>query len=354
MRTKAIEDVFSGLLSFSLKEAFVFGESATKPQAQLIFDPATGILSFDPDGTGVLPQQFISDKGSDGLLVIGEKATAVSPQVVFNPVNGELFVDMDGTGRGSPVQLTTVDAPSLLSFAVTIFKNLFNNLGGEQPSGNDHGDHAKPSPFSDLIGNFEQWFQFDNYSDLPGFFDHFCGDWSSIDRVSIRGTNEGDNLVGTPGPDSIRGLAGGDILKGLAGDDWIVGGFGSDQIYGGPGTDRLWGGEGQDRFFFDAPIVSGEIDMIKDFHAGTDDISLSATVFKALTPQTPLGNAAFFSGAGAVAAQTADQRIILNTTTGALFYDSDGVNGVAAAQFATLLPSGLNGIVSASDFNVIA
>jgi Ca2+-binding RTX toxin-like protein len=55
-----------------------------------------------------------------------------------------------------------------------------------------------------------------------------------------------------------------------------------------------------------------------------------------------------------MAAQTADQRIIFNTTTGALLYDSDGMGGVAARQFATLWPAGLNGVVGASDFNVVA
>ena len=43
----------------------------------------------------------------------------------------------------------------------------------------------------------------------------------------------------------------------------------------------------------------------------------------------------FVSGDGAVAV-TADQHIILDTTTGSLFYDADGSGGVAQIEFARL------------------
>ncbi|HYJ52239.1 MAG TPA: hypothetical protein VEW04_03620, partial [Allosphingosinicella sp.] len=49
-------------------------------------------------------------------------------------------------------------------------------------------------------------------------------------------------------------------------------------------------------------------------------------------------------------AQDADDRIIYNSTTGALFFDADGNGAGAAVQFATL--DG-HPIVTASDFTVI-
>jgi Ca2+-binding RTX toxin-like protein len=333
----------------------VVGASATKPQPQIILNPSSGALSFDPDGIGELPQQMLSDFGltADGL-VIGEKANASRPQIVLNPTDGRLSVDMDGTGASLPVVVAAVDAPALLSSSFDIFKNFFNRFSDAQPSGSDWVNHSPFDVASEFFGNFESWIQKDYYSDISGFFDHACSDWFSGDRVSIRGTTKDDDLDGTPGHDVIRGLSGSDNLKGLAGDDWIRGGLGDDQISGGVGEDRLWGGDGLDRFSFDSLLVPAEVDIIKDFHAGIDKIDLSATVFSTLTPQTPLANSAFYSGPGAMAAQTADQRIIFNTTTGALLYDSDGMGGVAARQFATLWPAGLNGVVGASDFNVVA
>jgi Ca2+-binding RTX toxin-like protein len=42
------------------------------------------------------------------------------------------------------------------------------------------------------------------------------------------------------------------------------------------------------------------------------------------------------AGAGASAALTVEQRTIYDQSTGALYYDEDGVGGVAAVQFAVL------------------
>ena len=60
--------------------------------------------------------------------------------------------------------------------------------------------------------------------------------------------------------------------------------------------------------------------------------------------------AAFFKGSGATAAQDASDRIIYDTATGDLYYDSDGINGAAAIKFATLDNIPLN--LSAGDFLV--
>ena len=65
-------------------------------------------------------------------------------------------------------------------------------------------------------------------------------------ECTIKGTNDSDNLVGTPGPDVICALDGDDFIKALGGDDIIFAGKGSDVISADAGNDIVFGGEGND------------------------------------------------------------------------------------------------------------
>ena len=59
----------------------------------------------------------------------------------------------------------------------------------------------------------------------------------------------------------------------------------------------------------------------------------------------------FWSGAGTVAGHDADDRVIVNTTTGAVYYDADGMNGAAAVQIG-VLGTGIHPTPLFSDFFV--
>jgi Ca2+-binding RTX toxin-like protein len=71
-------------------------------------------------------------------------------------------------------------------------------------------------------------------------------------------------------------------------------------------------------------------DLITDFESGADQL--------ALFPEEPLGavgdfapdDSRFYSGAGAVSGQDADDRVIYDTSSGNVYYDPDG-NGAGAA-----------------------
>lgn len=65
-------------------------------------------------------------------------------------------------------------------------------------------------------------------------------------RVTIRGSAQGEVIVGTPGSDVIVAQGGDDFVYGNGGKDRICGGSGMDQIVGGGGFDRAHGGGGQD------------------------------------------------------------------------------------------------------------
>jgi len=133
----------------------------------------------------------------------------------------------------------------------------------------------------------------------------------------------------------MQSPCGNNTLNGAAGTDWIV---------GGAGNDSLIGGTGGDTFVFDAVLnATTNLDRISDFN-GTpapvtgeqDHIWLDDAVFTAFTGLSSVAASALRSGAGMTTAVSVDHRLIYNTTTGALYYDPDGVGGTAATQFALL------------------
>jgi len=63
-------------------------------------------------------------------------------------------------------------------------------------------------------------------------------------RVTILGTDQADQIRGTPGRDVIAGLGGDDEIIGSLGNDIICGGPGADTIHGGRGNDIVDGGAG--------------------------------------------------------------------------------------------------------------
>jgi Ca2+-binding RTX toxin-like protein len=141
---------------------------------------------------------------------------------------------------------------------------------------------------------------------------------------TITGGDEADSIVGGSGADSLTGGAGADSL---------TGGAGADSLTGGAGADSLTGGAGADSFVF---ISLTGVDSLTDFTSGSDKIWLDTAVMTALGASGTLSLDAFYSGAGAVSGNDATDRIIHDTTTGALYYDADGSGGEAAVQFAIL------------------
>ena len=55
-------------------------------------------------------------------------------------------------------------------------------------------------------------------------------------------------------------------------------------------------------------------------------------MFTALGAVGTLGTTAFYAAAGATSGHLATDRVIYNTTTGALYYDADGSSSGAAVQ----------------------
>jgi Ca2+-binding RTX toxin-like protein len=126
----------------------------------------------------------------------------------------------------------------------------------------------------------------------------------------------------------------------------IYGNAGVNVLDGGAGNDVLIGLGGADAFAFTTALGAGNVDTISDYSVADDTIQLENAVFTGLA-EGMLAAGAFNTGA---AASDADDRIIYNSATGALSFDTDGNGAGAAVQFATLA-GGLT--LTASEFLVI-
>ncbi|MBP8671990.1 MAG: M10 family metallopeptidase C-terminal domain-containing protein [Sphingobium sp.] len=157
---------------------------------------------------------------------------------------------------------------------------------------------------------------------------------SEIEKLTASGAGD-FTFTGNAIGNTITGGAGNDALSGLNGKDNLLGGAGDDVLNGGALGDTLTGGTGADSFVLDILTTSANKDVIKDFELGIDHIALDRSAFGAFS-----GNAAgaltaadLFYGTAATAA---DQHLIYNSTTGALYYDADGMGGAAQVMIASL------------------
>jgi Ca2+-binding RTX toxin-like protein len=139
---------------------------------------------------------------------------------------------------------------------------------------------------------------------------------------NVQGGSGNDTLTGDGLANELRGLGGDDVLNGGAGNDILVGGIGSDQ------------------FVFNTALnAATNVDQITDFNVAADTIVLENAIFTTIVGTGTLTAAQFVANASGTA-QDAGDRIVYETDTGKLFYDSNGNAAGGATQFA-LLNAGL-------------
>ncbi len=156
-------------------------------------------------------------------------------------------------------------------------------------------------------------------------------------NVDASWVTNGLTMQGNDGANTLTGTAYNDIILGGGGNDILLGGAGNDVLKGGLGNDTLTGGSGSDFFVFDTtPNASTNKDTLTDFTTGVDKIQLSKAIFTALGPLGDLTTDAFYTSSTAVSGNVANNRVVYNTTSGALFYDADGSGSTAAVQIALL------------------
>ena len=154
----------------------------------------------------------------------------------------------------------------------------------------------------------------------------------------MTGNAAANTLAGGAGADTLMGGNGADLLQGGTGSDKLFGGTGNDKLNGGTGNDTLTGEAGADKFLFNATLGSTNVDSVTDFNGTQDLFQLDNAIFTAIgaVGAFAAGDGRFHAAAGASVAHDANDRIVYNTSTGALYYDADGTGGTAAIRFATL------------------
>lgn len=158
----------------------------------------------------------------------------------------------------------------------------------------------------------------------------------NVENLTLTG-NAAINATGNGLNNSITGNAAANVIDG---------GAGHDVLNGGNGDNTLTGGSGVDYFQF---RVAGHIDTITDFNVVDDTIKLDKKVFSVFTNPlpSPIAPGQFVTGTQAL---DANDFIVYNKTTGAVFYDADGNGAGEAVQFAGVTP-GL--ALTNGDFHVI-
>ncbi|MEC4816348.1 MAG: calcium-binding protein [Scytonema sp. PMC 1069.18] len=147
--------------------------------------------------------------------------------------------------------------------------------------------------------------------------------------ILIGGATKG---TGNSLDNTLTGNSRNNTLSGEGGKDTLIGGDGNDTLIGGAGNDILTGGNGGDFFLYNtnAAFTSAAIgiDRIMDFVKGSDKIILDKTTFTAL--QSKAGNGFSIVNEFAVvssnaAAAISEAKIVYNQSSGALFYNQNGV-----------------------------
>jgi serralysin len=316
----------------------------------------SNLLTWSPDSVTINPKK---DLAYGATYTVQVNANAIKDTAGNFYSGGSLTFTTDDTitiTSGNKYTLpATINKMAYIGSSDFTATGNANNNTITTGSGNDTLDGGKGNDTL-LGGTGNDTYLIDSLSDLITEYSSEGTDVAKINIASVNSTytlsNHVENAILTSKVAfNLTGNTQDNSLTGNAANNSLSGGNGNDDLIGGLGNDTLTGGSGADDFVFNQALSAKNIDTITDFISVDDSIHLSLSIFKALS-LNQLSNDAFNSGAAMTTAQDATDRIIYNTTTGALYYDPDGnLTKGKIVQFATLSDHPDN--VSAADFWVI-
>jgi Ca2+-binding RTX toxin-like protein len=281
-----------------------------------------------------------SDRASYETASAGVTAALLSPATNTGDAAGDTYASIENlTGSAFADKLTgTNSANSIIGGAGD---DLITALGGDDNLfGQDGNDTLIGGAGADAHSG-------GNGSDTASYQTAAAG---VIASLTTPASNTGDAAGDTySSVENLTGSAFNDTLTGNSVVNILLGGNGADTLNGRAGSDTMTGGAGNDNFLFDTALGATNVDSITDFNFVNDTIQLENAIFNAIVGVGVLTAAQFAANASGTATD-ADDRIIYETDTGNLFYDTNGNAAGGSTLFATLT-AGL-GITNADFFIV--
>jgi Ca2+-binding RTX toxin-like protein len=296
-------------------------------------DVLNGSAGNDTLVGGVGNDIYYVDSSAD---VVSETSSLPGIDLVFSSANSFTM--------GANVERMVLQTGAIAGTGNAINNSIFGNTANNRLSGGAGNDVLNGSAGNDtLVGGVgNDIYYVDSSADvvsetssLPGIDLVFSSANSftmgaNVERMVLQtGAISG---TGNAIDNSIFGNTANNRLSGGAGNDFLNGDAGNDTLVGGVGNDILTGGTGLDSFTFNASNEG--IDAIVNFSVTDDAIAVSATGFGGgLIAGVALSNAQFMIGTQAT---TTNHRFIYNQSSGAVFFDRDGVGGIEQVQIARL------------------
>ena len=287
-------------------------------------------------------------------------------RIIFNQSTAQLFYDADGSGSGAAQLLATVLGNFVADTDISVI-NGSSGGGGGSINGTAGNDSLTGTAGNDTInGNAGN----DTLRGLAG--DDSLDGGSGTDLLDggtgndIYVVSSGDTLVDAGGVDQIyspvswalgngfenielTGSANADVSGNFVANI-IVGNNANNVIRGRDGNDTLTGNGGVDFFDFTTAPSAGNADTITDF-TSVDQLRFDDAAHAGIGATGTWGAAdGRFWASAAGTAHDASDRVVYNTTTGALYYDADGSGAGSAVLVATLQGAPT---LAASDITVI-
>lgn len=97
-----------------------------------------------------------------------------------------------------------------------------------------------------LDSHESSFFYSTNSTNMSSMYELEAGAVVELDGITLTGSTDNEEQIGTVGDDHITGLGGNDTQSGRDGNDDLFGDEGDDMLFGGAGNDSLTGGAGAD------------------------------------------------------------------------------------------------------------